>query len=1301
MKKVLIVLVLMLAAGSAWYLLRGAGTPEDPEEAGFVPLYNGKNLTGWRKIGGESSFEARGEDIVGIHGPGKNTFLRTEQTFADFTLRMQMRWDEPGNSGILFRAHQRGGDGRAFGYQYELDDSARAWTAGLYDEARRGWLADMKNNPEARAAVKLDDWNDIEIQAVGANLKTWINGTPAADIIDAFDSEGFVALQVHAGDKGIMRWRNIRIREEAAATVAGADLDELHFWRPDNINELVVEGRKVSGDVAAGASLVARRQFGDALVRFSLPVCEAPARVRFLHLSDSPGEASYAELSVSRGSASVTLHVGGEENVGEEQQVDVKSGLADVRLVALGDDLIVSVGEQDIARLTNTQLPERGEWQLFPSNCGGDLLVDNFHWVNLAASEAEVTFYKTLDTKPAPVLSPEQALAAFRIAPGFEVELVAAEPLVEDPVAMSWDEYGRLYVVELRGYMPDAYGTGRDEPVGQVVRLEDTDGDGRMDTSEVFLGALVNPRAVAVVNEGILIGEPPDLWLCSLPNRDAVCEDKVSLGIYGDGVGTASVEHLENRLLPGLDNWIYNAKSSRQLRLVDGDLQVREGLFRGQWGMDKDSVGRLFYNNNSNWVQGDLFAAEDLLAGKSTMPLPGLGEVFNESESVYTVRVNPGVNRAYLEGTLREDGRLNNTTGASGLAVYRGDQFPGRYRDHVFVPESAGNVVGQFALVEEGMQLSAQHQLYADEQWGQREFLGSTDERFRPVDARVGPDGALYIIDMYRGIIQDQHFLTDELREQIFQRELDAPLGRGRIWRIRHSQGREGYDFPALADNAPEALAAALSHGNGWVRDTAQRLLLSQRGQALAEIQSIALGGNEIGAIHALWTLAGRDELTRETALVSLFSGAHHRQVQALRSGADVLQLEDLLELADTRLHPAVAVQLAFGLALHSQDSEARAALIAGLDAAPGSPYLRQAVISAVSGAELDFIPEVLASSLLAEDSAVGREFIAALTHQAYRSLRGPLDNEELAPVMLLDLLALVQARDGDATWQQMAMLDGLNKLVREPGFRPAVLAAAPAIFSDTGIDDDNPLWEARLRGRRAFTWPGDEVAAGLKPLSPSQIAAMEKGQAFYPKCGTCHGPDGAGTTGLAPALAGVEWVTGPPEWLGRIILQGLAGPVSVNGETWQGVMPPHGHLAELDNATLAGLMTYMRRSWGNAADPVSESEAAAIREASVGRSSPWTVDELEQVPFDKGYERYVGKYAISFVTFTVAVVDRDLHLSVPMYGSGKMDDLGDGLFSASAGGEIIQLEFIDDEQGEVNELILYRGKEKIPVKRK
>jgi glucose/arabinose dehydrogenase len=131
----------------------------------------------------------------------------------------------------------------------------------------------------------------------------------------------------------------------------------------------------------------------------------------------------------------------------------------------------------------------------------------------------EKPFYLTVETPPAPELSVQQALESFHIAPGFSVELVAAEPLVEDPVAITWDESGRMYVVEMRGFMPDSYGNNDEAPVGMVVRLTDKDGDGRIDSREVLLDNLVLPRAIAIVNEGLLIAEPPRLWLC--PNNGA------------------------------------------------------------------------------------------------------------------------------------------------------------------------------------------------------------------------------------------------------------------------------------------------------------------------------------------------------------------------------------------------------------------------------------------------------------------------------------------------------------------------------------------------------------------------------------------------------------------------------------------------------------------------------------------------------------------------------------------------------------------------------------------------------------
>jgi hypothetical protein len=147
--------------------------------------------------------------------------------------------------------------------------------------------------------------------------------------------------------------------------------------------------------------------------------------------------------------------------------------------------------------------------------------------------------------------------------------------------------------------------------------------------------------------------------------------------------------------------------------------------------------------------------------------------------------------------------------------------------------------------------------------------------------------------------------------------------------------------------------------------------------------------------------------------------------------------------------------------------------------------------------------------------------------------------------------------------------------------------------------------------------------------------------------------------------------------------------------------MPPHGHLKELDDATLAGLMTYLRRSWGNKADPVSVEAVAAIRAASAGRSQPWTVAELEAVAVDRGFERFEGEFAVSFVTLTFEEKADGLYVNVPMYGAGKMEQVNATTFTASGGGESGKIEFVVEPNGAVNSLILHRKGEKIRVQRK
>ena len=881
-----------------------------------------------------------------------------------------------------------------------------------------------------------------------------------------------------------------------------------------------------------------------------------------------------------------------------------------------------------------------------------------------------------IDRPPSPELEPEEALAAFRVAEGFRVELVAAEPLVVDPVAMDWDDRGRLYVAEMRGYMTDLEGSGEERPIGQVALLEDVDGDGRMDTRRVFADGLVLPRAVTVLPEGVLIAEPEHLWLCRDTTGDGRCDDKRRLGDYA--LPGPSPEHQENGLLPGPDGWLYNAKSERRIRLEGEGFASEPSPFRGQWGIARDDEGHLFYNHNSGFLYGEVFPGEYAMRQAFTaarLEKPGLNVPLADGEKVWGIRVAPGLNRAYVRGTLRADGRQNGPTGVSGLVIQRGDQYGPDIVGDAFVPESAGNTVSRFRVERDGTSISAEHVLEVDPDWDQREFLASSDERFRPVDAKVGPDGTIHVIDMYRGVIQHAVYVSDYLHDYVTRHDLAPPGARGRIWRIVR-EGRAVERVPPLLDGR-DAQLAALDHANGWVRDHAQRRLVAEADPEAAERLGALEFATPLGRVHALWTLAGLGALDRATWQRGLEDPDPRVRRAALRSGEPFLaSADDALAAIEAALEDddaLVRLQAIHTLGAGSLSQSTRDRLLTL--ARSGTPIVRQAVLSGLGGEELAALAvelEAVSGEPADETHAAWLAELAAAVHRAAQQKPDPA--AEVAT--LLDHIA------SSAPSVAVALLEGIVAAQRAPGADRVVLAEAHAIFAeDAGFEGEVAAALARVRPH--LTWAGDPRPGGARALTAEEKALRDRGETLFANsCATCHGGDGAGQRGLAPPLVGSPWVRDADDWLVRIMLDGVTGPIVVDGETWESTMPGHAMDPRFDDEGVAAVASFLRRAWGHGDEPIAPARVAAIRAAAEGRVMPWTVAELEALDVDHRLDDYTGRYDLPLP---------GVHFEVERRGPGLVIGRGDGAVAPllelgldTFTGEGLMLLFLREDDGRV-----------------
>lgn len=445
-----------------------------------------------------------------------------------------------------------------------------------------------------------------------------------------------------------------------------------------------------------------------------------------------------------------------------------------------------------------------------------------------------------------PVLSPEESLKKMSVEKGFVVKLVAAEPLVNAPVALNFDEKGRIWVAEMLSYMPDTSGTGEEQRTGKIVILSDKNGDGIMDERKVFLDSLILPRAICLLENGILVAEPPNLWFYEIQNDRPVKRTLVD-STYAEG---GNVEHQPNGLLRALDNWIYNAKSAKRYRKKGDKWLIEKTHFRGQWGISQDDFGRLYYNTNSENLLGDYFSPGLGSYNKNQPDVSGFIENIVPDNKVYPARPNTGVNRGYMEGILDSSLRLVDFTAACGPAYYSDKLFGKEFYGNVFVAEPSANLIKRNILQNEGYRIDGR-QAYVN-----KEFLTSTDERFRPVSLYKGPDGALYIEDMYRGIIQHKTYLTPYLKNEIKERELTLPLNYGRIYKVIPENTKVKN---VIIQKDPDKLLTLLGNENSWVRNKAQQLLIDGKYKEVEpELRSfLKRTDNPFFVIHAVWTMEG------------------------------------------------------------------------------------------------------------------------------------------------------------------------------------------------------------------------------------------------------------------------------------------------------------------------------------------------------------------------------------------------------------------------------------------------------------
>jgi putative membrane-bound dehydrogenase-like protein len=593
--------------------------------------------------------------------------------------------------------------------------------------------------------------------------------------------------------------------------------------------------------------------------------------------------------------------------------------------------------------------------------------------------------------------SPAESMKSFRIHDGFHLEAVAVEPMVTNPVSACYDEYARLYVVEMRGYpYPEK------NPSGRVTRLEDRDGDGRFETRTVFLDGLSWPTGIVPYAGGVFIAVAPEIIYAKDTSGDGVADVR---SVVFTGFGTDNVQGLLNGLLWGPDGWIYGVASvnggtiQNRTRSTQTAVSVRGRDFRfkpdgsafeaisggGQFGHSFDDWGHRFTCNNSNHIRQIVLPSHYLERNADVIPPAVILDIAAEGPASPVYRISaaepwrvvrtrqraadPVMSRRLPRTELFATGFF---TSATGITIYRGSTYPAEYHGNAFVGDVGGNLVHRKILEVDGATYRARR---ADIN---TEFLAATDNWFRPVNFANTPDGTLLILDMYRETIEHPFSIPEPIKKHL---DLTSGRDRGRLYALVYA-GAKARRRSKPGDAPTAELVTLLADPDAWWRETAQRLLFERqdRSAVLALHALVQQRPNALGRLHALWTLELLSSLDAQSIELGLTDPEPRLREAAIRLAEGRLEhelvlLNKTLALADDP-DPMVRFQLAFSLGEVKNDPRVIEALasIAWKDAT--SQWTRTAVLSSIAGG----------SGMLAFLAAVAKQegFIASGPAQAW-----------------------------------------------------------------------------------------------------------------------------------------------------------------------------------------------------------------------------------------------------------------------------------------------------------------------------